>query len=105
MRRLVAPAALLDLWAEEGAEPQVRLSERLPAGQTRRGARGHGLAAALGLAGLDHGVTGIAAALLMRTDPDGRACHTGAGHRFGAACSLSSRRSMPGRLTKASTCR
>jgi uncharacterized protein (DUF1499 family) len=63
VRRLAAPAALLDLWAEEDAEPRVRLSNGFLL------AKPGGVPAAtasqrLSDAGLDHAVTGIAAASL-----------------------------------------
>ena len=63
VRRVVAPAALLDLWAEEDAEPRARLSNGFLLAKP-----GVVLAAALSellsLASLEHAITGIAAASL-----------------------------------------
>jgi hypothetical protein len=63
VRRVVAPAALLDLWAEEDAEPRARLSNCFLLAKP-----GAVLAAAaserLSAAGLEHAITGVAAASL-----------------------------------------
>lgn len=63
VRRLVAPAALLDLWAEEDAEPRVRLSNGFLLAKPG-GVLAATVSERLSAAGLDHGVTGIAAASL-----------------------------------------
>jgi hypothetical protein len=63
VRRLVAPAALLDLWAEEDAEPNARRTTGYLLGTP--GSPLAAIASArLDAAGIDHAVTGVAAAAL-----------------------------------------
>lgn len=61
VRRLVAPAALLDLWADEDAEPKAA---RLPAYMLSRGGAPapDSVSRRLSKAGFAHAVTGVAAA-------------------------------------------
>lgn len=63
VRRLAAPAALLDLWAEEDAEPRVRLSNGFLLAKPG-GVLAVTISERLSAAGLDHEVTGVAAASL-----------------------------------------
>ena len=63
VRRVVAPAALLDLWAEEDAEPRMRLSNGFLLAKPG-GVLAATVSERLSAAGLDHAVTGIAAASL-----------------------------------------